>query len=89
MDLEDYQPKGNYQPSGNYALKADLFGYQQRGDYATKDDLKIYQPKGEYVSKDQMNNFVLMSRYNTEMLPVNDFINKLKTNTAFTRLYRV
>lgn len=89
MDLEDYQSKGNYQPAGNYALKNDLLSYQPKGNYALKDDLNKYQQKGDYVAKDQLNNYLLTSRYNSEVFPIQDFINKLRNNTSFTRLYRV
>jgi hypothetical protein len=89
IDLEDYQPKGNYQPAGNYALRNDLLSYQPKGNYILQDQLNMYQPKGDYVVRDQLNNYLLTSRYNSEVFPIQDFVNKLRNNTSFTRLYRV
>ena len=96
--LTNYQPKGDYafkddlaayQPVGDYATQSQLLDYQPYGDYVIRMDLADYQPKGNYVLQDQLNNYLLTSRYNSEILPINDFVNKLKGNSAFTRLYRV
>ena len=95
-DLSAYQPRGDYalkgdlsayQTIGNYALKEDLSSYQPRGDYALKGDLSAYQPRGEYALKDDLNKYVYL--LSSAYIPISDSINKLKANSAFTKLYKI
>ena len=74
MDLQNFQPKGNY------ALKTDLQNFQTKGNY---------QETGNYAIKDDLNKYLLSSKYNTDYIPISDFVNKLKANSAFTKLYRI
>jgi hypothetical protein len=95
-DLSVYQPRGDYalkgdlssyQTRGDYVSKDDLSAYQPRGDYALKGDLSAYQPRGEYALKDDLNKYVYL--LSSAYIPISDSINKLKANSAFTKLYKI